>query len=292
MSLIIVTSVMSALNSPTSAANDSDVCDGEWHGFIDVSTSDIAFTINLRRIEDGRCAGTISIPDQDLIDAALQEVIIENNAVSFVALSHGKALNFRAILANSNQELDGQLKQDRFTLPFKLARGTAQLFAREEVRALTLKDVSGLPSDRASLVSTDDPAIQYSTRPSTDAVAELNRKIDEGVVQLEFKSPQGYLRSTLEALGIAADTQMMVFSKTSVQARLINPANPRALFFNDAVTVGYIRNAPFLEFAAVDPEQGVIFYTLDQQAAAKPQFVRRNSCLACHLSRNTIGVPG
>ena len=43
--------------------------------------------------------------------------------------------------------------------------------------------------------------------------------------------------------------------------------NPRALYFNDTVAVGWVRGADVLEVAAQDPRQGVIFYGLDQKAA-------------------------
>jgi hypothetical protein len=68
--------------------------------------------------------------------------------------------------------------------------------------------------------------------------------------------------------------------------------NPRALFFNDTVAVGWVRGAPVLEIAALDPRQGVIFYTLEQQPAGSPRLARNDECLACHLSWDTLGVPG
>ena len=57
---------------------------------------------------------------------------------------------------------------------------------------------------------------------------------------------------------------MLVFSKTSFQAPRINPKNPRAIFFNDTVSVGWVRGGPVLEVIAQDPKQGAIFYTLEQ----------------------------
>jgi hypothetical protein len=36
----------------------------------------------------------------------------------------------------------------------------------------------------------------------------------------------------------------------------------------------------------------VLFYTLDQAPAAKPQFRREQGCLICHLSWETLGIPG
>ena len=133
--------------------------------------------------------------------------------------------------------------------------------------------------------SPDHPAIQYDTRPANDAVAALNRKIQEGKVQLRFEGPSGYLRSVLDALRIPIESQLVVFSKTSLQAPIITPANPRSLFFNDSVAAGWVKGEPFVEVAAEDPEQGMIFYTLDQVPAAKPVFERQDRCLQCHESQ-------
>ena len=88
------------------------------------------------------------------------------------------------------------------------------------------------------------------------------------------------------------ESQMLVMSKTGVQGLYTGPANPRAIFFNDAVTVGYIRGAPLLELAVQDPEQGVVFYTVDQKPQARPIFERRPACLSCHQAYSTLHVPG
>jgi hypothetical protein len=47
-----------------------------------------------------------------------------------------------------------------------------------------------------------------------------------------------------------------------------------------------------VEIAAQDPEQGIIFYTLDQAPESKPLFHRSNECLGCHESLASAGVPG
>jgi hypothetical protein len=139
--------------------------------------------------------------------------------------------------------------------------------------------------------SRHDPAIQYATAPTTDAVAALIRKLDAGTVKLSFDPTSGYLRSVLDALQVPIDSQVLVFSQTSFQAPLINIQNPRALFFNDTVSVGWVRGGEILEILAQDPRQGTIFYELKQQPG-KPQIVRNEQCLACHLSWETLGVPG
>src|SRR5438132_3325592 len=137
----------------------------------------------------------------------------------------------------------------------------------------------------------EHPAIEYATRPSNDPVAALNRKLASGDVSFRFDPKNGYLRPTLDALGIAIDSQIALFSKTSVQARIIDQSNPRTIFFNDAVAVGWMRDG-FIELAAQDPQQGVIFYALPQQQTPTPQFIRANACLSCHHSYATLGVPG
>ena len=139
----------------------------------------------------------------------------------------------------------------------------------------------------------DSPPIEYGTRPTTDAVSQLNLQIQQGKVHLKFDDQQGYLRSVLEALDVPIQSQLVVFSKTSFQMYRISPSNPRSLYFNDSVAVGWVRGGPIVELAAEDPKQGVIFYTLDQKPAQQPQFVRHDdTCLACHESTAAAGVPG
>src|SRR6202521_1230941 len=138
----------------------------------------------------------------------------------------------------------------------------------------------------------DYPAIEYFTRPTKDIVSELNHKIQEGKVQLKFDGDQGYLRSVLETLDVPIESQLVVFSKTRLQMKRINTRNPRTLFFNDSVDIGWLRGGGLVELAAEDPQQGVIFYTVDQKLSDKPTFVRRDDCLNCHESYSSLGVPG
>jgi hypothetical protein len=153
--------------------------------------------------------------------------------------------------------------------------------------ACTFGDLGGL-----FVADPHHPAIQYTTYPLNDFVSRLNRNIQAGKVRLNFDGRQGYLRSVLEALHIPIESQIVVFSKTSVQMSRINPQNPRALYFNDSTAVGWVRGGPIVELAAEDPREGVIFFTLDQKPAQTPQFRRQDDCLTCHVSYSTLGVPG
>ncbi len=135
------------------------------------------------------------------------------------------------------------------------------------------------------------PAIAYATTPVSDAVAQLDLKLADRSATLTREPSSGYLRSLLGALGVMPESQMLVFSQTSMQADQISFQNPRAIFFNDKVSVGWVRGAETLEITVQDPRQGVIFYTLDQGDAA-PRFKRERQCLICHLTWDTLAVPG
>lgn len=137
----------------------------------------------------------------------------------------------------------------------------------------------------------EHPAIAYASHPVTDPVARLNRSIRDGRVQLKYDGPSGYLRATLDALKIPVESQIAVFNPDSLQSQRISTVNPRAIFFNDAVSVAWVRGG-FIELASQDPQQGIIFYALDNDREDRPQFTRRQDCMTCHYSYATVGIPG
>jgi hypothetical protein len=133
------------------------------------------------------------------------------------------------------------------------------------------------------------PAIQYSRR-SSDPIA-LSLLKSDSMSRLKSEGASGHLRSMLAALDIPVSSQIMVFSQGSVQSRLIRADNPRALYFNDSVVVGWVRGG-FIEIAAQDPEQGTVFYTLNANWLGTPSIARADDCLSCHDTNRTNGVPG
>ena len=153
--------------------------------------------------------------------------------------------------------------------------------------ALALALASGFAelNDKLS-PSLDHPAIEYRNyvkHPPQDAVAELRHKIEEGKIHLKCDGERGYLPTLLQALNIPVESQMAVFSKTNLQQDRIEPTNPRTIFFSDSVSVAWMR-CGFIELAAHDPQQGVIFYTLAQQFVPQPRLTRRDDCLGCRHS--------
>ena len=128
---------------------------------------------------------------------------------------------------------------------------------------------------------------------TTDPVAALNQRLQDGEATLEFDEKWGYLPALLDALEIPRSSQLLVFSKTSAQFRSINPRNPRAIYFNDEVYVGWVPGAPILELSVATSGGGAAFYTIHQVPDSRPRLTRDSgSCLQCHESHRTLGVPG
>src|SRR6185295_4634496 len=137
-----------------------------------------------------------------------------------------------------------------------------------------------------------NPAIAYETSALNDVATGLDRQIANGSKRLQFDPVRGYLPSVLQALSIPVESQVAVFSQTSLQARLISAQHPRAVYFNDHVAVGWVPGADELEIAAQDPAQGIVFYRLEQKQSQTPRLERSRECLRCHVAWETLAVPG
>jgi hypothetical protein len=158
------------------------------------------------------------------------------------------------------------------------------------VRAMTLAadDFQGA----THITPFDEDTIAYSKTEAVGPVPRLQKQIDKGEARLKFDPEHGFLLALLREFKIDTNSQMLVFSKTSFQRERISPKNPRAIYFNDHAYVGYVKGSPMLEVTSVDPRLGAIFYTLDQEPGARPQFRRNDQCLECHASTKSMGVPG
>src|ERR1700733_1756900 len=141
-------------------------------------------------------------------------------------------------------------------------------------------------------VPLDDPAIQYAGAVS-DPVAQLEKQLESQKLKLDYApNGWGYLPAVLKQLNINIDSQVLVFSRTSIQTSHISPRTPRAIYFNDDTAVGFVQNGEVLELSAIDPKQGAVFYSLDPEKPARPEFARRDDCLRCHQGAPTMGIPG
>ncbi len=127
----------------------------------------------------------------------------------------------------------------------------------------------------------EQPPIQYSTTTPRDAISVLKSKISSGSLRFEGDERQ-VLRTLLKALNISESSQLLVFSKTSLQRDRIDPSHPRALYFNDEVYVGWCPGG-LAEVAAIDPILGPVFYKFDPKLPKnEPGFERDPDCLRCH----------
>ncbi len=137
-----------------------------------------------------------------------------------------------------------------------------------------------------------DAPIRYRDSDLNDPVARLQKRLADGSARLEWNDRGGYLQSVLAQLHIPVSSQTLVFSKTSFQYKKISPQSPRALYFNDDVYVGFVKNGRVLEFVSFDPLKGAIFYLLNAQKSDHPTFERAElDCTQCHISEATREVP-
>ena len=138
------------------------------------------------------------------------------------------------------------------------------------------------------------PVIDYSGPARENPIWRLQQQISSGKVKLTWEPKQGYLRSVLQALDINTDSQVLVYSKTSLQTEWIAAQTPRAIYFDDSAYIGWIPGAPLLELLAIDSRLGTVFYTLDNRRPGATQFERDGGqCLTCHdtFSMGGGGVP-
>lgn len=153
--------------------------------------------------------------------------------------------------------------------------------------------------------------VDYFGKELNDAVSKVSKQLDSGKAALVADDRFGYLLSVLDLLNVPLESQVLVYSKTARTPDLVSPKTPRAVFFNDEVSVAWIPESRELEITTVDPVKGINFYTLSQPSdtlapseearpedtpakavETSPRFLRRDRCLACHAGRPTLEVPG
>jgi hypothetical protein len=146
---------------------------------------------------------------------------------------------------------------------------------------------------RAIAQDFEQEPIRYSQSEPDNRVSRLIERVGAGKIELTHEDHFGYLRSLLTELDVPISSQMLVFSKTSMQRDRIAPRTPRALYFTDDVYIGFCQRGDVLEISAADPQLGAVFYTLDQDGQQPLRFRRQtDNCLICHGSSQTKEIPG
>ena len=147
-----------------------------------------------------------------------------------------------------------------------------------------------VPQITASRYDADYPSLGYSNRATHNAFARLQQRLDKGELQLKWRAERGYLDDLLAALKIDASSQVLVYSKTSLQIDGITAATPRAVYFNDEAYVGFVQGMPLMELAAFDDELGMVFYTLVNRLPGAARIDREAArCLTCHDTYSMLG---
>lgn len=139
----------------------------------------------------------------------------------------------------------------------------------------------------------EQPPINYSQTKPRDVVTGLQARIASGQVPIG-KNGREIVQTLLRELHIPVASQLLVYSKTSLQRQRIRPSHPRALFFTDTCYVGWVPSG-LIEVTAIDPLLGPIFYSLDPTAVeinAQHVLVRDADCLRCHGGNFVRGIPG
>lgn len=158
---------------------------------------------------------------------------------------------------------------------------------------LVLIGLAAFAGAPASAQDIERDPINYSAATPRNVVTQLQERLAAGKAKLEFEPERGYLRSLLQALDVPESSQVLVFSKTSLQRERISPKTPRAVYFNDDVMIGFCLRGRVIEISAADERIGTAFYTLDQSRDEQPEPQRQTeSCLLCHSSSANQGIPG
>lgn len=130
--------------------------------------------------------------------------------------------------------------------------------------------------------------INYYDAPLVDEVA---RFFESGAQGWEYKGQSGFLEDFLKTFDIPAESQVLVYSKTSFQTGKIRPENPRAIYFNKDIYVGWVPGGDFLEVSASSPTTGNNFYSISG-AGTKPELLHEtHRCLRCHGGSFTRDIP-
>jgi hypothetical protein len=140
----------------------------------------------------------------------------------------------------------------------------------------------------------ETPPHNYWRHDPADAASRLHARLTKGELKLPASSdPKTFLKAYLAALNVPVESQILVFSKSSLQRQFVNGHNPRALYFNEDTYVGWMPGG-MIEVTGIDPVLGGVFYIfkVPDKTGTAPEFDRRESCMGCHAGSPTNFLPG
>lgn len=136
------------------------------------------------------------------------------------------------------------------------------------------------------------PPIRYSDTAAANSLTELAAGLASGARKVNGTTGLERLKFVLDALQVPAESQVLVFSKTSHQNSLIHPGNPRSLYFSENAYVGYVPGGD-IEAIVHDPLLGPVYYLIEAGGTNGLEIERDlSTCISCHATSNTEHVPG
>lgn len=134
---------------------------------------------------------------------------------------------------------------------------------------------------------------KYLEYSPDDRFARFQKALQKNEVKLDTADDKTFLASVLKALDVPVSSQLLVFSASSLQSEIINPRNPRALYFNEDTYIGYVPGGK-VEIIAMDPAMGAMFYIFERlrPGGGVPAITRSDKCFNCHAGNATRRVPG
>lgn len=137
--------------------------------------------------------------------------------------------------------------------------------------------------------------IYYSkSTPTVEPVARWQERLHQRSLAFDKSSPQAFLADVLNELGVPIESQVLIYSKTSLQIDAISPRRPRAIYFSENAYVGWVQGGD-IEIISMDPHLGPIFYRMTvphPKSEHPPRVIRSRDCLSCHEGSRTNHVPG
>ena len=135
------------------------------------------------------------------------------------------------------------------------------------------------------------PAVGYGTRTPGDPIAVLNRKFESGALSVWTSGRSGYLRSTLEApryprriTGAGLPVPTACRDSASARSTLAPSSSETMCRLHGCAAVSWKRRRRTRSWNRL--------LRARERGDIEAQFVRRQDCLQCHFSHETVGVPG
>lgn len=138
----------------------------------------------------------------------------------------------------------------------------------------------------------DQPPHDYWKAQMNDPMSRLLAEVERGEKTINEEPGLPLVRRLLRELNIPVESQVLVFSRTSLQRGMVSPRNPRAIFFNEDTYLGWMPEGR-IEIASSDPERGSVFFFQRKLDDGRGKlFVRDKVCIQCHAGSATNFLPG